>query len=60
MKTKIYLDKYDIQKIVAKHFNVDSKQVDVHLFTTIEGYGMDEHTAADIEVILTTEHEKIN
>lgn len=54
MKTKIFLDKYDVQQIVAKHYNVDPKNVDVHLFIATEGYGMGEHDAADVEVIVTT------
>ena len=54
MKTKVFLDKYDVQRIIAKHYNVDPKNVDVHLFITTEGYGMDEHNAADVEVIVTT------
>ena len=54
MKTKVFLDKYDVQRIVARNYNVDPKNVDVHLFIATEGYGMDEHDAADVEVIVTT------
>lgn len=57
MKTKVFLDKYDVQRIVAKHYNVEPKQVDVHLFTATEGYGMDEHNVADVEIIVTTGEE---
>ena len=58
MKTKVCLDKYDVQRIVAKHYNVDPKSVDMHLFITMVGYGMDEHEEASIEVVVTTDEEK--
>ena len=54
MKTKVFLDKYDVQRIIAKHYNVDTKNVDVNLFIATEGYGMGEHDVADVEVIVTT------
>ncbi|MBR4164350.1 MAG: hypothetical protein IKR11_12575 [Solobacterium sp.] len=54
MKAKVFLDKYDVQRIVAKHYNVDPKNVDVHLFIATECYGMDEHDAAAMEIIVTT------
>lgn len=57
MKTKVFLDKYDLQRIVAQHYNVVPKNVDVHLFIAAEGYGTDEHDAADVEVIVTTGEE---
>ena len=54
MKTKVFLDKHDIQRIIAKHYNVEQQKVDMHLFITTEGYGMDEHDAPAIEAIVTT------
>ena len=57
MKTKVFLDKYDIQRIIAKHYNVEPKFVDMHLFIATEGYGMDEHDAPTIEAIVTTGEE---
>ena len=55
MKTKVFLDKRDVQLIVAKHYNVQPNNVDVHLFITMEGYGMEAHDAAAMEVTVTTD-----
>lgn len=54
MKTTVTLDKRDVQIIIADHFKVDPKNVDVHLFITTEGYGMGEHDVASMNVAVTT------
>ena len=54
MKTTVTLDKRDVQIIIANHFKVDPKNVDVNLFITTEGYGMGEHNAASMDVTVTT------
>lgn len=53
MKTIIELDKNDIAKIIAQHFDVKYTDVDVHPFITTKGYGMDEHDEADILIKIT-------
>jgi len=57
MKTKVFLDKYDVQQIVAKHYNVEPKSVDMHLFMETVGYGLGEHDEPSIEVVVTTGEE---
>lgn len=53
MMNKIFLDKTDVQQIIANYYDVDLKAVNLHLFNTTKGYGMDEHDEAEIEVIIT-------
>ena len=55
MKTKVFLDKRDVQLIIAKQYNVEPNNVDVHLFIETQGYGMNEHDAAAMEVIVTSD-----
>lgn len=54
MKNVMYLDRYDIARIIAKHFNVDPKEVDVHPYIDTEGVGPNEHQVANIEIIIAT------
>lgn len=57
MKTKVFLDEYDVRRIVAKHYNVEPKNVDVHLSISMEGYGMNEHEVPKMEIIVVTGEE---
>lgn len=50
METVVKLNQDDIQKIIAKHFNVANVcQVEVKPYTTTAGYGMDEHMVAEVK-----------
>ena len=50
MIKQIILSKEDIQKIVAKYFNVDKSKVEVEPYVFLDGYYMDEHYSADVKV----------
>lgn len=54
MVHKIILDRTDIEKIVAKEFNVPHNKVTLYLEDEMVGYGTDEHVekVAVIEVML--------
>lgn len=46
----IKLNQDDIQKIIAKHFNIeDINQIEVKPYITSAGYGMCEHEVAAVE-----------
>lgn len=61
----IKLNQDDIQKIIAKHFNIeDINQVEVKPYITSAGYGMCEHEVAAVkaEVLISNSdtEEKLN
>lgn len=50
MKKKIILDYGDVEQIIADSFGVDVSNVDIDLYTEIEGYGLNEQHVPRIEV----------
>ena len=52
MITKIILDKEDIKKILADYFKVKPSDVDINLFMTWVGYGLDEHEEPDVKITI--------
>lgn len=52
MITKITLDKEDIKRILADYFKVKPSDVDIDLFMTWVGYGLNEHRVQDIEITI--------
>ena len=58
MKTIIELKGPDIEKILAKHFGVDEKDVEVEVGYEYRGYGMNEHEEAIVVATVTKPEEE--
>lgn len=58
MKKKIILDYGDVEQIIADSFGVDVSNVDIDLYTVIEGYGPSEQHVPRIEVTVEVPMDK--
>lgn len=58
MKKKLILDYGDVEQIIADSFGVDVNNVDIDLYTDIEGYGMNEQYVAKIKVTVEVPMDK--
>lgn len=52
MKHLIELSRDDIQKILAKEFNVDIEKIDFIPYIVTEGAGMSEHQVAQVKAFV--------
>lgn len=53
MQTVIHLDKDDVVKILAAHFNVDAEDVSVRTKIVYKGHGPMEHAEYECEATIT-------
>lgn len=58
MKTVIHLDKNDMVKILADHFNIDAEDVSVRTKMVYKGHGPMEHVEYECEATITTRGDK--
>lgn len=53
MRKEIYLNKKDIEQIIAEKYGENPRNVSLDIVDTCEGYGMNEHYVKTVEAVVT-------